>query len=58
MLSEAKHTISDQQCSLKCETIELLKCFKSRFRLDIFTTEDLHTIAPDFGDDEGITGTD
>ena len=40
----AKHTISDQRASLKSETIELLECLKSWFRLGIFTEKDLHAI--------------
>ncbi len=40
----AKHTVSDQRHRLKSETIELLECLKSWFRLGIFTKEDLHAI--------------
>ena len=44
VFSGARHTLSDQRASLKSETIELLKCLKSRFRLGIFTEQDLHAI--------------
>jgi hypothetical protein len=44
VFSGAKHTVSDQRNSLKAETIELLECLKSWFRLGLFTEEDLHTI--------------
>jgi len=44
VFSGAKHTITDQRMSLKSETIELLECLKSWFRIDIFTEEDLHAI--------------
>ena len=44
MFSGVKRTISDVRGSLRSESIELLKCLKSWFRLGIFTKEDLHTI--------------
>lgn len=44
VFSGAKHTITDQRNSLKIETIELLECLKSWFRIGIYTQEDLHAI--------------
>ena len=44
VFSGARHTISDQRASLKGETIGLLECLKSWFRLGIFTEQDLHAI--------------
>ena len=44
VFSGAKRSISDSRGSLKSETIELLECLKSWFRLGIFTKEDLHAI--------------
>ena len=44
VFSGVKRTISDSRGSLGSETIELLKCLKSWFRLGIFTKEDLHAI--------------
>ena len=52
VFSEAKRTISDSRGSLKSETIELLECLKSWFRLGIFTKEDLHAIVVTMG--EGV----
>ena len=43
VFSGAKRTISDSRGSLKSETIEVLECLKSWFRLGIFTKKDLHT---------------
>ena len=42
IFSRAKLTVSDQRNSLKGETIEVLECLKSWFRLGIFTENDLH----------------
>ena len=39
-----KRTVSLQRSDLRNETIGLLICLKSRFRLGIFTEEDLHAI--------------
>ena len=44
IFSGAKRTISDSRGSLKSETIKLLECLKSWFRLGIFMKEDLHVI--------------
>ena len=44
VFSEVKRTILDVRDSLRSESIELLKCLKSWFRLGIFTKEDLYTI--------------
>ena len=44
VFSGSKHTVSDQRNGLKSENIELLKCLKSWFRLNIYTKEDLHVI--------------
>ena len=44
VFSGAKRTVSDSRGSLRSETIELLECLKSWFRLGIFTKEDLHAI--------------
>ena len=52
VFSEVKRTISNSRDSLKSETIELLKCLKSWFRLGIFTKEDLHAIVVTMG--EGV----
>ena len=54
VFSSTKHTISDQRNSLKSETIELLKCLKSWFRLGVFTEEDLHAIVSNLTEDEAI----
>ena len=54
MFSGTKHTISDQRNSLKSETIELLKCLKSWFRLSVFTEEDLHAIMSNLTEDKAI----
>ena len=40
----AKHTVSDQWNSLKVDTIEILECLESRFRMGIYTEQDLHAI--------------
>ena len=44
VFSGAKRTISDDKGNLQSETIELLECMKSWFKLGIFTKEDLHAI--------------
>lgn len=44
VFSGAKYTISNHRASLKSETIELLECLKSWFRLSIFTQQDLYDI--------------
>ncbi len=44
VFSGAKHTITEQRMSLKIDTIELLECLKSWFRIEVFTEEDLHEI--------------
>ena len=44
VFSAAKHTVSDQRNSLGAETIELLECLKSWFKLGIFTEQDLTAI--------------
>ena len=44
MFSGAKSTISDSRSRLQSETIEILECLKSWFRLGVFTKEDLHAI--------------
>ena len=44
VFSRAKRTILDFRDSLRSESIELLKCLKSWFRLGIFTKEDLYII--------------
>lgn len=44
VFSGAKYTVSDSNYSLKSETIELLECLKSWFRLGVFTKEDLHAL--------------
>ena len=53
MFSRAKRTISDSRDSLKSKTIELLKCLKLWFRLNIFTKEDLYVIITTIK--EGVT---
>ena len=42
--SGARDTLSDQRSSLECETIEMVECLKSWFRLGIFTEEDLNAV--------------
>ena len=37
-------TVTNQRSSMKIESIELLECPKSWFRLGIFTEQDLHLI--------------
>ena len=54
VFSGTKHTISDQRNSLKTETIELLKCLKSWFRLNIFTEEDLYAIISNLTENKDI----
>ena len=44
VFSGSKHTISDQRNSLKSNTVELLECLKSWFRLGVFTEQHLHAI--------------
>lgn len=44
VFSGAKHTLTEQRMRCSIETIELLECLKSWFRLGIFTEEDLHVI--------------
>ncbi len=44
VFSGAKHTLDEQRISCSVETIELLECLKSWFRLGIFTEADLHAI--------------
>ena len=39
-----KYTLTEQRMRCNIETIQLLECLKSWFRLGIFTEEDLHTI--------------
>ncbi len=53
VFSGAKLTVSDQRNGLKSETIELLECLKSWFRLGIFTKEDLHRIVEQLEDEDG-----
>ena len=54
VFSGTKHTISDQRNSLKSETIELLECLKSWFRLGVFTEQDLHAIVVDLNKDDAM----
>ena len=44
MFSGAKRTVSDSRGRLQSETIEILECLKSWFRLGVFTKENLHVI--------------
>ena len=44
VFSSTKYIITDQRCRLKIETIELLECLKSCFRIGIFTQEDLYSV--------------
>lgn len=41
VFSWTKHNITDEKCRLNGETIELLECLKSSFRLGIFARSDL-----------------
>ena len=52
VFSGAKHTISEQRNSLKADTIEILECLKSWFRLGIFTEQDLHAVVASQGSTE------
>ena len=54
VFSGAKHTISDQRKSLKSETIKLLECLKSWFRLGIFTEQDLHAIVVNLNENDAM----
>ena len=54
VFSGAKHTVSDQRNSLKSETIELLECLKSWFRMGLFTEEDLHAIVGTLYENEAL----
>ena len=56
VFSDIKHTISDQWNSLKSETIELLECLKSWFRLGVFTEQDLYAIVGQLNE-EGVMKT-
>ena len=51
LFSTAKHKLSLQRNGLENETIELLVCLKSWFRLGIFIEEDLHTIVATLNED-------
>ena len=44
VFSGVKHTLSEQRMRCNIETIELLECLKSWFRLGIYTENDLHQI--------------
>ena len=44
VFSGAKHTLTEQRMRCNIETIQLLECLKSWFRLGIFTESDLHNI--------------
>jgi len=44
VFSGVKYTLSEQRIRYNIETIELLKCLKSWFRLGIYTENDLHQI--------------
>ena len=44
VFSAAKRTVSDFRGGLQSETIEILECLKSWFRLAVFMKEDLHAI--------------
>ena len=54
VFSSAKHTITDQRCSLNIDSIELWECLKSWFRIEMFVEEDLHGAIERTGD---IVGT-
>ena len=54
VFSSAKHTTTDQRCSLNIDGIELLECLKSWFRIGMFVEEDLHSTIERTGD---IVGT-
>ena len=51
LFSTTKHIVSLQRKGLKSETIELLLCLKSWFRLGIFPEEDLHAIVATLDED-------
>ena len=42
LFSGAKHTISDRRMQLKIESIELLECLKTWFRIGLFIEQELH----------------
>ena len=44
VFSGAKRIVSDSRGRLQSETIEILECLKSWFRLGVFTKGDLHAI--------------
>ena len=54
VFSSAKHTITDQRCSLNIDSIEFLECLKSWFRTGMFVEEDLYCAIERTGD---IVGT-
>lgn len=47
VFSGAKLTISDQRNSLKADTIEMLECLKSWYKVGLFTQRDLESIIND-----------
>ena len=51
VFSGTKHTITEQRNSLQIESIEVLQCLKSWFRIGIFTGEELHEIINQLEDD-------
>ena len=44
VFSGAKHTLTEQRMRCNIETIQLLECLKSWFRIGIYTEEDLHRV--------------
>ena len=42
VFSGAKHTISEQRNSFKADTLEILECLQSWFRMEIVTQQHLH----------------
>ena len=53
VFSGAKRTVSDSRGRLQSETIDILKCLKSWFRLGVFTKEALHAIVSNLTMEDG-----
>ena len=44
VFSKAKYTISDEKISLKSNSIEILKCCKTWFKIEIFTETTINVV--------------
>ena len=52
VFSETKHTINDERISLKSNSIEILKCCKTWFKIEIFTEEAINVVMIENFEDE------